>query len=52
MDNLRTAWPTKISMSFLSFSDNLGQGGLNYFSKSVDNFHIAHKTCWGAVLYL
>ena len=36
---------TKISMQFLSFSDNLLQDNLINFSKSVDNLVIAHKIC-------
>ena len=38
---LKTAWPTKISMSFLSSLDAY----TFFFSKSVDNFEITHKTC-------
>ena len=39
----RTAWPTKIIMPFLNFSDNLLQDAYNIFEKSVDNFETAHK---------
>ena len=37
----RTAWRTKISMPFLSFSENLLLGA--YIHLHVDNFEIAHR---------
>ena len=36
INNSRTAWPAKILMQFLSFSDNLLQ------DVQVDNFEILH----------
>ena len=42
--NLQTGWPTKISMPFLSFLDNLLLDTCIIWRKSVDNFEIAHKT--------
>ena len=48
----RTAWPTEILMSFLSFSDNLFQDNYIIFQQKVDNYEIEQKTCsilvWGA----
>ena len=43
--NVRTAWPTKISIPFLSSLANLLKDACNIFQKIVDNFEIAHKTC-------
>ena len=45
--NLRTTWPTKIPMPFLSSLNNFVQGSqcTIYFQKVVDNFQIEHKTC-------
>ena len=42
--NLKTAWPTKILMPFLSPLDNLIWDACIIFRKGVDNFEIAHKT--------
>ena len=42
--NLKTAWPTKIPMPFLSSLDNLLLHAC-ISQKSVDSFEIAHKTC-------
>ena len=46
--NLKTAWPTKISMPFLRSLDNLLSDAYIIFQKKnveIDNFEIAHKTC-------
>ena len=43
--NLKTAWPTKISMPFLSSSNNLLQDAYFIFQKGVDYFEIEYKTC-------
>ena len=40
--NSRTAWPTKILMPFLRFSDNLLHENHISFQKSIDNFEIVH----------
>ena len=40
--NFKTAWPTKISMRFGIFLDNLHK---LYLKKSVNNFERVHKTC-------
>ena len=45
INNSRSAWPTKIAMPFLSFSDNLLQDAYIIFQNNVDNFETAHKTC-------
>ena len=43
--NLKTTWPTKISVPFLSSLVNLLYDTYIICQKSVDNFEIAHKTC-------
>ena len=48
INNSRSAWPSRISMSFLSFSDNLLQDVYLIFHNSVVNFKIVHKTCSSA----
>ena len=40
INNSRTAWPTEILMSNLSFSDNLLQDDYIIFQKHVDHFEI------------
>ena len=40
INNSRTAWPTEILMSFLSFSDNLLQDSYFSFQSGVDNFQV------------
>ena len=42
--NLKTAWPTKISMPVLSFSDSLLKDA-NIISQCVDNLKTEHKIC-------
>ena len=39
--NLKTAWPTRISMPFLSFLGNLLEDAYVNFQDGVDNFEIA-----------
>ena len=43
--NLETAWPTQISMPFLSCLDNLLEDAYIIFQKGVDNFEMERKTC-------
>ena len=43
INNSRIAWPTRILMSVLSFSDNMLQDDYISLQKSVRNFEIAHK---------
>ena len=43
--NLKIAWPTKMSMPFLSSLDNLLEDAYIIFENGVDNFEIEHKTC-------
>ena len=54
LNNSKTAWPTKILMSFLSVSGNSLQDDYVIFQKSVDNLEIMYKTpsilVWDAVL--
>ena len=45
INNSRTAWPTKILMPILSFSDNLLQNADIIFRNSVNNFEKENKTC-------
>ena len=51
--NLGTAWPTKLLMSFLTFSDSCFKIHISFFYKIIDNFEIVHKTCsilvWGVL---
>ena len=44
INNSRTAWPTKISVPFLSSLGNLLQDTYIIFQKGVDYFEIEHKT--------
>ena len=43
--NLKTTWPTNISMPFMSSLNNLLQDAYLIFHKVVDYFEIEHKTC-------
>ena len=45
--NLKTAWPTKISMPFLSFLGNLLLDACIIFQDGVDNFEIAKHASFG-----
>ena len=45
INNSRTAWPTYISMLFLSSLDNLLLDAYIIFQKGVDDYEIKHKTC-------
>ena len=54
INNPRTAWPTKLFMSFLIFLDNLLQDAYSIILQNcVDILEIVHKICsilvWGAV---
>ena len=40
--NLKTAWPTKISMPFFKFLEHFANV---IFQAGVDYFEIEHKTC-------
>ena len=44
INTLRTAWPTKILLPFLSLSKKKKDNHI-IFEKSVDDFEIVHKTC-------
>ena len=41
--NLKTTWPTKISMPLMSSLDSFKMHII--FQKGVDNFEIEHSTC-------
>ena len=43
INSSRTAWPTKILIPFLRFSDSLLQDSHTVFQNSVDNFEIVHN---------
>ena len=43
--NLKTAWPTKIPMSFLNSLNIFFKDAYAVFQKGVDYFEIEHKTC-------
>ena len=45
ISNSRTAWPTSISMLFLSSLDSLQKHAYITFQKGVDDFEIEHKPC-------
>ena len=45
VNNLRTAWPTLISMLFLSSLDNLLYLDACISFQKVDNFEIEHNPC-------
>ena len=43
--NLKTTGPTKISIPFFNFLDNLLEDAYIISRKGVDDFEIEHKTC-------
>ena len=45
ISNSRTAWPTKILVPLLSFTDNLLQDAHIIFQRYVYYFEMAHQTC-------